>query len=161
MGVTETGKKKGEKSPRGNLPHCGKKPNNAINLLCSSIQVEINFSTTTGGLIDKSNKEKIKPQLSFNRGSRASLPPVQYIRWVEGISPTTWAPRVLILTALAVLAAALPTVFNNLCLSNCNNMSVTTSESYTFIQTLQHIQLLLSPLRQLCKHGCLTLFMNI
>lgn len=59
MGVTETGKKKGEKSPRGNLPHCGKKPDNAINLQRFSIQLEINFITTTGGLIDKSNKEKI------------------------------------------------------------------------------------------------------
>lgn len=46
-GVTETGEKKGEKSPRGNLPHCGK-PNITINLCCFSIQLEINFIATTG-----------------------------------------------------------------------------------------------------------------
>lgn len=48
MGVTETGKQKGEKSPWGNLPHCGKKPDEPIHLHCFSVQLEINFITTTG-----------------------------------------------------------------------------------------------------------------
>lgn len=47
-GVKETGMKKGEKSPRGNLPHCGEKPGNTINLQRFSIQLQINFFTTTG-----------------------------------------------------------------------------------------------------------------
>lgn len=41
MGVTETGEQKGEKSPRGNLPHCGKKLDNTINLHRFSIQLEL------------------------------------------------------------------------------------------------------------------------
>lgn len=32
MGLSETGEKKGEKSPRGSLPHCGKKQDNIMNM---------------------------------------------------------------------------------------------------------------------------------
>lgn len=45
-------KKKGEKSPWGNLAHCGKKSGKIINLIHFSIQMEIS-------LTDDSNKEKI------------------------------------------------------------------------------------------------------
>lgn len=47
-GVTVTGRKKREELPRGNLPHCGKKPYNSVLLLNSTRKNEFrhNYSLT-------------------------------------------------------------------------------------------------------------------